>query len=34
VKQGGRTIAVLKGRQRETSLDDDVVGARELESGY
>jgi hypothetical protein len=34
VKQGGRTIAVLKGRQRETSLDDDIVGARELESGY
>jgi hypothetical protein len=34
VKQGGRTIAVLKGRQRETSLDDDVVGARELESDY
>ena len=33
VKQGGRTIAVLKGRQRETSLDDDVVGMRELEFG-
>jgi hypothetical protein len=34
VKQGGRTIAVLKGRQRETSLDDDIVDARELEFGY
>jgi hypothetical protein len=34
VKQGGRTIAVLKGRQRETSLDDDVVEMSELESGY
>ena len=34
VKQGGRIIAVLKGRQRETSLDDDIVDTRELESGY
>ena len=34
VKQGGHTIAVLKGRQRETSLDDDIVGADELESDY
>jgi hypothetical protein len=32
VKQGGRTIAVLKGRQRETSLDDDIYGAHEIES--
>lgn len=33
VKQGGRTIAVLKGRERETSLDDDVVEMRELAPG-
>ena len=30
VKQGGRTIAVLKGRQRETSLDDDIYGEYEI----
>jgi hypothetical protein len=34
VKQGGRTVAVLKGRQRETSLDDDVVEMRELTPGH
>lgn len=33
VKQGGRTIAVLKGQSHEISLDDDIYDTRELVSG-